>query len=202
MKKISLILCIMLFITSCSTIKDRYLHNEVKKIKTKVIVGNFYNYSRFGTRESDEIARSILIAQLKNSNDFEVIENKDTNEMIEKLAFLENEDEGFANLKKNFLDVDYVIIGNIKAYNIKSEREQNIVYDVKLKRANVTIEITAIGIKKSGIWQESDSGTSYFIENSLEHNSDLGNFMYQKLEKTSLEKAIEKVVDKTKLKIK
>lgn len=204
MKCFLLVLLISLLV-SCVSSKEQVMDYNIKKLdeynineeritpKARVIVGNVYNYSRFGTQRSDIIARNILISKLKKSNKFVIIDEKNSTELLEKIGFLQPLSSDFSILKQQFLKADFVIIGSILNYSLEDKNKENNIYGVELEKANTTIEFKIIDVNTGKIWSEKGRGSGKLTYSIAPKNEET--VSYGLLEKNASESAIDNGVE-------
>lgn len=205
MKYFLLVLLVSL-LAGCVNSKEQVMDYNVEKLveynineervtpKARVIVGNVYNYSRFGTQRSDTIARDILISKLKKSNKFIVVDKENSTELVEKMGFLQPLSSDFSTLKQQFLNADFIIIGNILNYSLEDKNKENNIYSVELEKANTTIEFKIIDVNTGKIWSEIGKGSGRLTYSLAPKNEET--VSYGVLETNANESAIENGVEK------
>lgn len=203
--KYFLLVLLSVLIFGCSSTKDgimnynfeklsEYSINEASSIpKARVIVGNVYNYSRFGTQRSDIIARDVLLSNFKKNSNFTVIDDKNSNEFIENLGFLQPIDLDFVYLKQRFLGVDYIIIGNIIDYTLDENNFKSNVFSTEVEKAHFTLELEIIDINNGKIWSETGIGEEALNYSIASQDKDI--ISYGSLEKGAIEKAVENGIE-------
>lgn len=203
--KYFLLVLLSVLIFGCSSTKDgimnynfeklsEYSINEASSIpKARVIVGNVYNYSRFGTQRSDIIARDVLLSNFKKNSNFTVIDDKNSNEFIENLGFLQPIDLDFVYLKQRFLGVDYIIIGNIIDYTLDENNFKSNVFSTEVEKAHFTLELEIIDINNGKIWSETGIGEEALNYSIVSQDKDI--ISYGSLEKGAIEKAVENGIE-------
>lgn len=186
---------------SCSSTKDDIMNYDFEKLseysineassipKARIIVGNVYNYSRFGTQRSDIITRDVLVSSFKKNGNFVVIDRKNSNEFIENLGFLQPLELDFIYLKQRYLGVDYIVIGNIIDYTLDDKGSSNNVFSTEVEKAHFTLELEIIDINNGKIWSEIGVGKESLNYSIASDNRDT--ISYGNLEKGAIEKAVE-----------
>lgn len=186
MKKLVFFILLCICLIGCNRLESKVeRNNKLNKIKNydiskenisprrRIAIGNIKNYSRFGTQRTDTIVKNILVAELSKTGRFNILKRSELNSILEELAFSKTYSLNDIVAKQKFLNVDYIITGDVIKYEINTLGSKTLFSNSKEQQAQATIELEVIDILNGKVWSKIGKGVASY---AYDVNLDLGNY--------------------------
>ena len=138
--------------------------------KRKVVIAEFKNQTRFGSRSLGGTLTDIITTELVKSNRFIVLEREDLSKVMQEINFSNTLGQGQLASEKEFQDADYVITGAITKYSVNTTGNKGIISSSKTQRAEISFDMKMINVR-TGEVVLSDQGEGV---SNIEYGTTLG----------------------------
>jgi curli biogenesis system outer membrane secretion channel CsgG len=115
--------------------------------KRKVVIAEFKNQTRFGSRRLGDSLVDVLTTELTKSNRFIVLEREDLSKVMQEINFSNTLGQGKLASERKFQDADYVITGAITKYSVNTTGNKGIVSKSKTQRAEISFDMKMIDVR-------------------------------------------------------
>ncbi|MGB6130134.1 MAG: CsgG/HfaB family protein [Psychrilyobacter sp.] len=115
--------------------------------KRKVVIAEFKNQTRFGSRRLGNNLTDVITTELVKSNRFIVLEREDLDKVMQEINFSNTLGQGQLASQRKFQDADYVITGAITKYSVNTTGNKGIVSSSKTQRAEISFDMKMINVR-------------------------------------------------------
>ncbi|UUV17878.1 penicillin-binding protein activator LpoB [Fusobacteria bacterium ZRK30] len=115
--------------------------------KRKVVIAEFKNQTRFGSRRLGSSLTDVITTELVKSNRFIVLEREDLSKVMQEINFSNTLGQGQLASERKFQDADYVITGAITKYSVNTTGNKGIVSSSKTQRAEISFDMKMINVR-------------------------------------------------------
>jgi curli biogenesis system outer membrane secretion channel CsgG len=115
--------------------------------KRKVVIAEFKNQTRFGSRRLGSNLTDIITTELVKSNRFIVLEREDLAKVMQEINFSNTLGQGQLASERKFQDADYVITGAITKYSVNTTGNKGIISSSKIQRAEISFDMKMINVR-------------------------------------------------------
>jgi len=115
--------------------------------KRKVVIAEFKNQTRFGSRRLGNNLTDVITTELVKSNRFIVLEREDLDTVMQEINFSNTLGQGQLASERKFQDADYVITGAITKYSVNTTGNKGIVSSSKTQRAEISFDMKMINVR-------------------------------------------------------
>ena len=115
--------------------------------KRKVVIAEFKNQTRFGSRRLGNNLTDVITTELVKSNRFIVLEREDLDKVMQEINFSNTLGQGQLASERKFQDADYVITGAITKYSVNTTGNKGIVSSSKTQRAEISFDMKMINVR-------------------------------------------------------
>ncbi len=115
--------------------------------KRKVVIAEFKNQTRFGSRRLGNNLTDVITTELVKSNRFIVLEREDLAKVMQEINFSSTLGQGQLASERKFQDADYVITGAITKYSVNTTGNKGIISSSKTQRAEISFDMKMINVR-------------------------------------------------------
>jgi curli biogenesis system outer membrane secretion channel CsgG len=115
--------------------------------KRKVVIAEFKNQTRFGSRRLGNNLTDVITTELVKSNRFIVLEREDLAKVMQEINFSNTMGQGQLASERKFQDADYVITGAITKYSVNTTGNKGIISSSKTQRAEISFDMKMINVR-------------------------------------------------------
>lgn len=115
--------------------------------KRKVVIAEFKNQTRFGSRRLGNNLTDVITTELVKSNRFIVLEREDLATVMQEINFSNTLGQGQLASERKFQDADYVITGAITKYSVNTTGNKGIISTSKTQRAEISFDMKMINVR-------------------------------------------------------
>ena len=115
--------------------------------KRKVVIAEFKNQTRFGSRRLGNNLTDVITTELVKSNRFIVLEREDLAKVMQEINFSNTLGQGQLASERKFQDADYVITGAITKYSVNTTGNKGILSSSKTQRAEISFDMKMINVR-------------------------------------------------------
>lgn len=125
-------------------------YNSVQGVvapKRKVVIAEFKNQTRFGSRRLGNNLTDVITTELVKSNRFIVLEREDLDKVMQEINFSNTLGQGQLASERKFQDADYIITGAITKYSVNTTGNKGIISSSKTQRAEISFDMKMINVR-------------------------------------------------------
>ncbi|MEI6856116.1 CsgG/HfaB family protein [Psychrilyobacter sp.] len=115
--------------------------------KRKVVIAEFKNQTRFGSRRLGNNLTDVITTELVKSNRFIVLEREDLAKVMQEINFSNTLGQGQLASERKFQDADYVITGAITKYSVNTTGSKGVISTTKTQRAEISFDMKMINVR-------------------------------------------------------
>jgi len=115
--------------------------------KRKVVIAEFKNQTRFGSRRLGNNLTDVITTELVKSNRFIVLEREDLAKVMQEINFSNTLGQGQLASERKFQDADYVITGAVTKYSVNTTGNKGVISTSKTQRAEISFDMKMINVR-------------------------------------------------------